>query len=125
MSADPAGQPGEATDEYRLEIQGLRRQLAHLQETDADPTLIDEYESELRNLTAIYRATLATLDAGRSDARLREALGRLGFGEWTLANVYGFVYDLSMELPAEPGRDLAAMVDATDFAGSLLEALDA
>ncbi|MBV9099411.1 MAG: hypothetical protein JOZ46_07565 [Candidatus Dormibacteraeota bacterium] len=124
MSAAQEGQPAaDAADEYRLEIRGLQRQLAHLQETDGDPVLIDEYDAELRNLTALYRAALETLDAGRTDARLRDALEQLGFGDWTLKNVYGFVYDLAMELPNEPGRDLATMIDGTDFPGSLLEAL--
>src|SRR5579864_6508790 len=112
-----AGQiPDRTSDEYGLEIQALRRQLAHLQETDADPQLIDEYEGELRNLTALYRAALATFEAGNADPRLRRALDELGFGEWTLPNVYSFVYDLSMDLPAEPGRDLATQIDSLDFA---------
>ena len=124
MSIGAADQDaGGAPDEYRLEILGLRRRLAHLQETDADPALIDEYEAELRNLTALYRAALATLEAGEADPRLAAALEQLGFGEWTLNHVYAFVYELSMELPVDPRRDLATVIDSTDFAGSLLEAL--
>ena len=41
-----------------------------------------------------------------------------------MVNVYSFVYDLSMDLPLDGGRDLATMIDETDYAGSLLEALD-
>ncbi|MFN2582188.1 MAG: hypothetical protein ABR498_05545 [Candidatus Dormibacteria bacterium] len=111
-------------DEYQLEIQHLQRQLAHLEQTDADPSLIEEYASELRNLTALYNATSATLLAGEHDERLARALHDLGFGDWTLDNVYSFVYDMSMELPLD-GRELSALVEVTDYAGSLLEALDA
>ena len=111
-------------DEYQLEIQHLRRQLAHLHETEADPALIEEYEAEVRNLTALYGATRVTYDAGVHDRRLVDALELLGFGEWTLDNVYSFVYDMSMDLPLA-GQDLAALVDTTDYAGSLLEVLEA
>ena len=111
-------------DEYQLEIQHLRRQLARLHETEAEPALIEEYEAEVRNLTALYGATRATYDAGERDRRLADALDLLGFGDWTLDNVYSFVYDVSMDLPLD-GTDLAAVIDTTDFAGSLLEVLEA
>ena len=110
-------------DEYQLEIQHLRRQLARLQETEADPALIEEYEAEVRNLTALYRASQVTFDAGVGDRRRAGALELLGFGEWTLDNVYSFVYDVSMDLPLD-GADLASLIDTTDYAGSLLEALE-
>ncbi|HEX6537615.1 MAG TPA: hypothetical protein VF155_00350 [Candidatus Dormibacteraeota bacterium] len=109
-------------DEYQLEIQQLTRKLAQLRDAEADPALIAEYEVELRNLNALYRASRETYDVGMADRRLAEALHRVGFGAWTLENVYSFVYDISMELPLD-GQDLAALVDATDYAGSLLESL--
>ena len=111
-------------DEYQLEIQSLNAQLEHLRETEADLALIDEYEAEVRNLSALYRAASETFNAGRQDRRLATALTALGFTEWSMGNVYSFVYDLSMDLPLDGGRDLAAMIDETDYAGSLLEALD-
>jgi len=111
-------------DEYQLEIESLRRQLASLREQEADPSLIEEYEAEVRNLVALYRAARATYDAGRDDVRVSRALAELGFGEWTLDNVYSFVYDASMEI-ALAGRDLASMIDETDYAASLLAALEA
>lgn len=111
-------------DEYQLEIQQLRRQLAHLREIEADPALIEEHEAELRNLNALYTATRDTYEAGVRDRRLAEALLRVGFGAWTLDNVYSFIYDLSMELPLD-GQELSALVDETDYVGSLLESLEA
>jgi hypothetical protein len=110
-------------DEYELEIESLRRQLEHLREQEADPALIAEYEAELRNLAALYRAARATFDEGLREARLKRALDELGFGEWTIGNVYGFVYDASMEIVLG-GRDLASMIDETDYAASLLAALE-
>lgn len=110
-------------DEYQLEIQQLRRQLARLREAEAEPALIAEYEAELRNLTALYAATRETYEAGVHDRRLAEALHGVGFGAWSLQNVYSFVYELSMELPLD-GHDLAALVAGTDYAGSLLESLE-
>jgi hypothetical protein len=106
-------------DEYQLEIQALRRKLASLRDQDADASLIEEYEAELRNLTALYQAARDTFDAGEQDSRLVTALQSLGFGAWTLNNVYSFVYDASMEIDSE-GRDLAALIDDTDFVQSLV-----
>ena len=47
---------------------------------------------------------METFSAGREDRRLRQALADLGFGEWALANVYSFVYDLSVDIEPE-GRE--------------------
>ena len=112
-------------DEYQLEIQSLRRTLARLRDAEADPALIEEYETEYRNLSSLYKAATDTYDADRSEPRLPDALASLGFGDWTLGNVYSFVYDASMELPVDDGRELARRIDETDYAASLLAALDA
>jgi hypothetical protein len=112
-------------DEYQLEIQSLRRTLARLREADADPALIEEHETEYRNLSSLYRAANETFAADAKDPRLAEVLASLGFGEWTLPNVYSFVYDASMELPVDDGRELARRIDETDYAASLLAVLDA
>jgi hypothetical protein len=58
-----------------------------------------------------------------SDARLRTVLAELGFGEWTMANVYSFIYEAALDMD-ESGHDLAARVGQTDFAGALLAAQD-
>jgi hypothetical protein len=109
-------------DEYQVEIRSLRQTLERLREAESEPALIDEYEAELRNLNALYRAARETHAAGESDQRLRDALADLGFGEWTLENVYGYVYEASMELEVEAGDELAAEIEATDYAASLLAA---
>src|SRR5205807_8338872 len=75
-------------DEYQLEIQDIRRTLLRLKAEKAAEELIEEYEAELRNLVALYQAATETLEQGRREPRLRDALAELGFGEWTLTNVY-------------------------------------
>lgn len=110
-------------DEYQLEIQATRRKLARLKADKADAALIEEYEAELRNLVALYQAAQETLAAGEGRPRLRAALSQLGFGDWNLENVYSFVYDASLEAE-EDGRDLANAITHTDYAASLLVALD-
>ena len=112
-------------DEYQIEIRDLRRTLARLEADEAAPELIAEYEAEVRIHSALYRAAQETFAAGLDDTAMRDALASLGFGGWTLGNVYSFVYDLAMELPSDAGRDLAAVIDETDFAGSLLESVRA
>jgi len=111
-------------DEYQLEIESLRRQLMSLREQEADPSLLEEYEAEVRNLVALYRAARTTYEAGRDEPRLGHALAELGLGEWTLDNVYSFVYEASMEISLD-GHDLASLIDETDYAASLLAALEA
>ena len=107
-------------DEYQLEINQIRRTLAGLKADKADPSLIEEYEAELRNLRALYQAAVDTLEAGTREPRIRAALAELGFGGWTLQNVYSFVYDAAMAAE-EDERDLANVITHTDYATSLLQ----
>lgn len=111
--------PWAAVDEYQLEINEIRRTLARLKADKADASLIEEYEAELRNLRALYQAANDTLEAGRQEPMMRVALSELGFGDWTLQNVYSFVYEAAMATEDDP-RDLANIITHTDYAGSLL-----
>ena len=106
-------------DEYQLEINEIRRTLARLKADKADAALIEEYEAELRNLRALYQAANDTLDAGRNDPLMRAALEELGFGRWTLQNVYSFVYEAAMAVEDDQ-RDLANVITHTDYAASLM-----
>jgi hypothetical protein len=108
-------------DEYQLEIQAIRTTLGKLRADKADPELIEEYEAQMRILVALYSAATETLEAGRTDARLRTVLAELGFGEWDMGSVYSFVYDAALDMD-ESGHDLAARVGQTDFVGALLSA---
>jgi hypothetical protein len=110
-------------DEYAIEISQIRRQLARLKAEEAPAPIIEDYEAQLRILQALYAAALQTLADGQDDSRLRRVLGELGFGEWTLANVYSFIYEAAMD--AEPdGRDLANVIGHTDWPASLLAAAE-
>jgi hypothetical protein len=109
-------------DEYAMELNALRRTLARLREEEADGAVIDEYEAELRNLTALYAAAQETLDAGTRDPRLPRALDELGFGRWELPNVYSFVYEAAMDAESD-GREVSSIVREIDFPASLLAAL--
>ena len=108
-------------DEYQLEIQSIRATLTRLRADQADPELIEEYEAEMRILVALYQAATETLEAGWNDPRLRAVLADLEFGDWTLENVYAFVYDAALDM-GESGHDLAARVGQTDFVDALLAA---
>ena len=108
-------------DEYQLEIQSIRTTLTRLRADEADPELIEEYEAELRILMALYAAATETLEAGLAHARLRTVLEELGLGEWTMENVYSFIYDAALDMDVA-GHDLAARVSQTDFVGALLSA---
>jgi len=109
-------------DEYQIEIREIRRTLSRLRAEKAGEDLIEEYEAELRNLVSLYEAATVTYDAVESFPDLRRALAELRFGDWTLENVYAFVYEAAME--AEPdGRDLANVISHTDYAASLLAAI--
>ena len=108
-------------DEYADEIAALQRSLARLRLEEAPASILEEHEVELRNLRALYRAAQQTFSAGAGDPRLPEALADLGFGEWSLDNVYSFIYEAAMDADAE-GREIAAVVDGIDFTASLLAA---
>ena len=109
-------------DEYQIEIRDIRRTLGRLRAEKAREELIAEYEAELRNLVALYEAARTMLEDGARSEELRTALRELGFGEWTLENVYAFVYEASMEAETD-GRDLANVINHTDYAASLRVAL--
>lgn len=110
-------------DEYQIEIRQVRRTLARLRAGKARDELIEEYEVELRILVALYQAATETFARGEADPDLPRALAELGFGEWTLANVYSFVYEAAMD--AEPdGRDLANVINHTDYGASLAASLE-
>ena len=107
----------------KIEIRALRRTLARLKAEKAADELIEEYEAELRILVSLYRAATETFEHGRTCADLPRALAEICFGEWTLTNVYSFIYEAAMD--AEPdGRDLANVITHTDYAASLLAVLE-
>lgn len=110
-------------NEYLLEISATKTLIERLRLAEADPVIIEEHEVELRNLQALYAAAFELFEDGEKDARLPQALHDAGFGEWTLDNVYSFVYDCTLENPESSVKDVATIVHDTDFAGTLLAEL--
>ena len=105
-------------DEYTIEMNDLRRQIAKLKFERADLALIEELEAQLRILRAIYNAAVE-LHAERT-ALLARRLDERGLGEWTFDNVYSYVYEEAVSLdPA--GHDLAFQIEAQDYRAHLAE----
>jgi hypothetical protein len=101
-------------DEWQVEMQEIQRNLAGLQARQGDPVIIAELEAELRILQAFYLTALDVFEAGQVDGGLRRAFARLGLGDWTLGNVYSFVYERAMEI--ELGRrELSSLIPELDY----------
>jgi hypothetical protein len=103
-------------DEYTIEMNDLRRQIAKLKFEKADLALIAELEAQLRILRAIYDASV-DLYSEPSALRARRLRER-GLGDWTFDNVYSYVYEEAVSL--EPGgHDLAFQIQAHDYRAPL------
>lgn len=103
-------------DEYTIEMNDLRRQIAKLRFERADPPLIEDLEAQLRILRAIYSATVQL--HGAMTPLLARRLRERGLGEWTFDNLYSFVYEEAVSLDPD-GRDLAARIQAQDYRAQL------
>lgn len=106
-------------DDYSREISDLRAEIEKMREAEEDPSEITELEMQLEILTELYRRARELLEAGRRDERLRLALQVKGYGDWSLENVYAYVYEQAVDLP---GRGHHAFLDGirdSDFAGLL------
>src|SRR5439155_888497 len=55
-------------------------------------------------------------DRGQGEVDLRRGLTMRGYGEWTLDNVYAFVYETAVELPAGGHGQFLGEINDTDFA---------
>ena len=107
-------------DEYMVEINDLRRRIGRLKFERASLTIIEELETQLRILKAIYDSASGLYAAGEKDVRLREGLSREHFGNWSFDNVYSYVYELAVALDAGD-HDLATLIWHHDYAAPLLE----
>ena len=106
-------------DDYQREINELQVQVDAMIEAEENPKEIAELQMQLEILRALYAQATALLEAGRLDLELRRGLALKGYGEWTLENVYAFVYETSVDLPAEGHRSFVGEIHDTDFAGLL------
>src|SRR5438105_14698579 len=106
-------------DDYQREIGDLQVQVDAMIEAEENPKEIVELQMQLEVLRALYGQATALYDAGRLDLELRRGLALKGYGEWTLENVYAFVYETSVDLPAEGHRSFVGEIHDTAFAGLL------
>ena len=106
-------------DEYLLEINDLRRRIAKLKFERASVVIIEELETQLRILKAIYDSATGVFAAGEKDRRLQAGFRERQLGDWTFDNVYFYVYEQAVALEPD-GHDLATLIWHHDYASPLL-----
>jgi hypothetical protein len=102
-------------DEYSKEIGDIQAQVDAMIEQEADRKEIAELQMQLEVLRAIYSQALHLLEAGQAHPELRENLALRGYGDWTLDNVYAFVYETSVDMPADGHHSFVGEIRDTDF----------
>jgi hypothetical protein len=107
-------------DEYAQEINELQAQVDAMVEAEEDPKVIADLEMQLQILRALYRKATSLFREGQANPELQTKLAFRGYGEWTLDNVYAFVYDTSVDLPADGHQSFLGEIRDTDF-GALLQ----
>jgi hypothetical protein len=107
-------------DDYSKEIIDLQREVDRLLEAEGDQQEIAELEMQIRVLKALYEQASMLFEQGRGDADLRRQLVIRGYGEWTLDNVYAFVYEAAVDLPEVEPTAFAKGISHTDFASLLI-----
>ena len=103
-------------DDYQKEIADLEAQVEQLVEGDGDARTIAELSMQLEILKAIYTRANDLYQRGHKDEGLRYGLRIQGYGDWTIDNVYAFVYERSVELEPRAHSAFVGGIKATDFA---------
>jgi hypothetical protein len=111
-------------DDYAREIADLRSEIEAMQEAEEDPSEVAELEMQLEILSALYRRARELFGRGEQDPGLRSALRVRGYGDWTLENVYAFVYESAVDLPGQGHHDFVGGIREQDFAGLLSEPVE-
>jgi len=103
-------------DDYQKEIADLEAQVEQLVEQQGDAKTIAELSMQLEILKAIYARATDLLQRGQKDEDLRYGLRIQGYGDWTIDNVYAFVYERSVELEPKAHRAFVGGIKSADFA---------
>ncbi|HEX7264145.1 MAG TPA: hypothetical protein VF383_08210 [Candidatus Dormibacteraeota bacterium] len=103
-------------NDYQKEIADLEAQIDSLVEAEGDPKTIAELSMQAEILKAIYARAADLLERGKKDQALRFGLRIQGYGDWTLDNVYAFVYERAVELEPQAHRAFVGGIRETDFA---------
>jgi hypothetical protein len=103
-------------DDYQKEIADLEAQVEQLVDAEGDATTIAELTMQLEILKAIYARATDLLQRGKTDDGLRYGLRIQGYGDWTLDNVYAFVYERAVELEPVAHKAFVGGIKTADFA---------
>jgi hypothetical protein len=103
-------------DDYQKEIADLETQVEQLVEAQGDAKTIAELSMQLDILKAIYTRATDLHQRGLQDEGLRYGLRIQGYGDWTLDNVYAFVYERSVEIEPQPHKAFVGGIRSADFA---------
>ena len=103
-------------DDYQKEIADLEAQVEQLVEEEGDAKTIAELSMQLEVLKAIYARAVDVFTKGANDEGLRYGLKIQGYGDWTLDNVYAFVYERAVELEPQAHSAFVGGIKAADFA---------
>jgi hypothetical protein len=103
-------------NDYQKEIADLDAQIEGLVEAEGDPKTIAELSMQVEILKAIYARAVDLLERGKNDQDLRYGLRIQGYGDWTLDNVYAFVYERAVELEPSAHRAFVGGIRNADFA---------
>jgi hypothetical protein len=103
-------------DDYQKEIADLETQVDQLVAEEGDARTIAELSMQLEVLRAIYARTTDLYQRGVKDDGLRYGLRIQGYGDWTIDNVYAFVYERSVELEPNAHSAFVGGIKAADFA---------
>jgi hypothetical protein len=103
-------------DDYQKEIADLETQVEKLVEEEGDARTIAELTMQLEILKAIYARASDLYQRGQRDEGLRYGLRIQGYGDWSLDNVYAFVYERSVELEPKAHTAFVGGIKSADFA---------
>ena len=103
-------------DDYQKEIADLETQVEQLVEADGDAKTIAELSMQLDILKAIYARAIDLHRRGVEDEDLRYGLRIQGYGDWTVDNVYAFVYERAVELEPAAHHAFVGGIRSADFA---------
>jgi hypothetical protein len=103
-------------DDYQKEIADLEAQVEALVEAEGDAKTIAELSMQMEILKALYTRATDLYRRGLKDEGLRYGLRIQGYGDWTLDNVYAFVYERSVELEPQQHSAFVGGIRSTDFA---------
>jgi hypothetical protein len=103
-------------DDYQKEIADLETQVEQLVEEEGDAKTIAELSMQLDILKALYTRATDLYQRGLKDEGLRYGLRIQGYGDWTIDNVYAFVFERSVELESHQHTAFVGGIRSADFA---------